>query len=143
MVSESDVRRDAAGTQKPFAIAVCDVNGLKHINDTLGHKAGDDYIRSAARFIGDIFTHSPVFRMGGDEFVVILTDRDFDSRGELMKTLHDESVRHIAEGQVVVSGGISDFIPGEDVSSHAVFDRADALMYEEKKALKSLGAKTR
>ena len=119
------------------------MNGLKHINDTLGHKAGDDYIRSAARFIGDIFTHSPVFRMGGDEFVVILTDRDFDSRGELMKTLHDESVRHIAEGQVVVSGGISDFIPGEDVSSHAAFDRADALMYEEKKALKSLGAKTR
>lgn len=48
-----------------FAVIVCDVNGLKHINDTQGHKAGDQYIREAGVLICNTFKHSPVFRTGG------------------------------------------------------------------------------
>ena len=66
----------AAQTAENFAVAVCDVNGLKVINDTLGHKAGDEHIRKASRMICDIFQHSPVYRTGGDEFVVIMRGRD-------------------------------------------------------------------
>ncbi len=128
------------GTVKDFAIAVCDVNGLKKINDTLGHKAGDEYICKASKLICEIFKHSPVYRTGGDEFVVVLTDRDYAVRKELMKVLHDRSVDHISTEGVVVSGGISDFVRGEDVSFHQVFERADALMYEEKQLLKGLGS---
>ena len=62
----------AQGAQKPFAIAFCDVNGLKTVNDTLGHAAGDELIRSAAMEICNVFDHSPVYRYGGDEFVAIL-----------------------------------------------------------------------
>ena len=126
-----------------FAVVVCDVNGLKKINDTLGHKAGDEYIREACRMVCEIFQHSPVFRIGGDEFVAILNGRDFPVRRELMRLLHDRSAKHIGSGGAVVSGGISDFVPGEDPDFHTVFARADALMYEEKKILKSLGAVTR
>ncbi|MBQ4464292.1 MAG: diguanylate cyclase, partial [Eubacterium sp.] len=62
-------RIDADNECALFAIAVCDINDLKLINDTIGHKAGDDYIRSASKLLCDTFVHSPVFRIGGDEFV--------------------------------------------------------------------------
>ena len=132
-----------AGTADAFAVVVCDVNGLKVINDTLGHKAGDDYIRSASRMICDIFQHSPVFRTGGDEFVVILSGRDYLIRKELVLALHDRSVAHISKKEVVISGGLSEYTPGVDASFHDVFERADALMYEEKKLLKGMGAISR
>ena len=130
-------------TVHPFAIAVCDVNGLKVINDTLGHKAGDEHIIKASKMICDIFQHSPVYRTGGDEFVVILSGRDYLIRKELVLTLHDRSVEHISTNDVVISGGLSDYRPEEDVSFHDVFERADALMYEEKALLKSMGSITR
>ena len=56
---DKSIRENAA---QPFAIAVCDVNGLKKINDTQGHKAGDDYIRDACKMVCEIFAHSPVYR---------------------------------------------------------------------------------
>ena len=133
----------ARGEAEPFAVAVCDVNGLKHVNDTYGHKAGDEYIKSAASMISHIFVHSPVYRNGGDEFVVLLKGEDYGRRQELMRLLHDLSAEHIGRGDVVVSGGLSDFVPGEDRNLHAVFERADSLMYREKKLLKSMGAITR
>ena len=139
---EIDEKIDA-GTAEKFAVVVCDVNGLKKINDTLGHKAGDEYIRKAFEMICDIFQHSPVYRIGGDEFVVILTGRDFVIRKELLLALHDRSVVNIGSGGVVVSGGLSEYRAGEDRDYHAVFERADGLMYEEKQLLKSLGAATR
>ncbi|MDO4803973.1 MAG: amino acid permease [Lachnospiraceae bacterium] len=131
------------GSVKDFAVVVCDVNGLKKINDTLGHKAGDEYICQACKMICDIFQHSPVYRIGGDEFVAVLSGRDYVIRKELVLALHDRSVEHISKGGVVVSGGLSDYIPGEDSTFHSVFERADSLMYEEKQLLKSLGAVTR
>ena len=131
------------GSADVFAVVVCDVNGLKVINDTLGHKAGDDYILKASRMICDIFQHSPVFRTGGDEFVVILQDRDYFIRKELVLALHDRSVEHISTREVVVSGGLSDYRPDQDSSFHEVFERADELMYEEKKLLKGMGALSR
>ena len=126
-----------------FAIVVCDVNGLKKINDTYGHKAGDEYIRSACKMVCEIFSHSPVYRIGGDEFAVILTGRDYDMRKELTALLHDQSVDHIKNGGAVISGAVSEFRPETDNDVHEVFERADALMYEEKRLLKSLGAVTR
>ncbi len=131
------------GSVEPFAVVVCDVNGLKVINDTQGHKAGDEYIRAASRMVCDIFQHSPVYRTGGDEFVVILRGRDYLIRKELVLALHDRSVEHISTQDVVVSGGLSDYQPGEDAQFHNVFERADTLMYEEKKLLKGMGSITR
>ena len=133
----------AAGHTAPFAVAVCDVNGLKQINDTLGHKAGDEYIQKAAKLICDLFSHSPVYRTGGDEFVVVLSDADYLNRSVIMKELHDASVGNIEKGGVVISGGISDYEPGATQTFKTVFEKADALMYEEKKLLKSMGAATR
>ena len=67
------------GTNPDFAIAMFDVNNLKLINDSKGHDAGDSYLIRACRLICDVFKHSPVYRMGGDEFVAFLTGDDYEN----------------------------------------------------------------
>ncbi len=134
--------RIASGEAEPFAVAVCDLNGLKQANDTYGHKAGDELIRGACRIICHLFAHSPVFRTGGDEFVVLLTGDDYEKRGEIMAELHRLSVEHITAGGPIISAGLSEYTPS-DQNTAAVFDRADAGMYAEKRRLKSLGAPAR
>lgn len=130
----------AAGTQEAFSVAVLDVNGLKAINDSLGHQAGDDYIRKASHIICKRFAHSPVFRTGGDEFTVLLSGSDYEHRSDILAAFRREAEAHIATGDVVVSAGISDYLPGTDRSLRPIFERADAEMYENKKHLKSMGA---
>ena len=123
----------------PFGIAVCDINDLKVINDTRGHKAGDDYIKAACMLICEVFHHSPVFRIGGDEFAVILKDQDYKHRKRLLSHLQrraEENVR-IGEGPVVASG-LATYEPHVDHVVEDVFNRADQQMYEDKARLKDL-----
>ncbi len=121
-----------------FAVAVFDLNGLKKINDTLGHAAGDSYIRAGSAAICTAFHHSPVYRIGGDEFAAILSTSDYDNRAELMARFQAENAARAASGGVVVAAGLSEYYPGIDTRFQDVFDRADAEMYENKKALKEL-----
>ena len=126
----------AAGEIEEFAIAICDVNGLKTVNDTQGHKAGDDYIKSASSLVCSTFKHSPVFRVGGDEFVVILKGSDFEVRDELEKKFMEIAKHNAEEHKVVVACGIAVFDKMHDKNVSAVFERADALMYKNKMSLK-------
>ncbi len=142
--AEADLNRylqKQGGT--PFAIAICDVNGLKQVNDTMGHKAGDEYLRKASMMICDLFRHSPVFRIGGDEFAVILTNRDYEQREELLSEIHRRSAENIGTGEAVVACGIAVFDPEKDHDVQSVYDRADERMYQEKSALKQMGAADR
>lgn len=134
-------RRIREDVENKFAVAVCDVNGLKKVNDTLGHQSGDEYIREASRLICELFQHSPVFRTGGDEFAVILTGRDYENRQHIMQRLHETSVENIGLGKVIVAGGLAEFTK-EDDSVQSVYERADQLMYQEKAALKEIEAIT-
>lgn len=129
---------DNGMTYLPFAVAVCDVNDLKKINDTEGHKAGDDHLRASARMLFEIFDHSPVFRIGGDEFAIFLRGEDYTSRGKLMERLHTAvlSNRDRHDGPVIASG-MSEYDPQGDTSFDEIFERADHMMYEDKRRLKS------
>lgn len=141
---ESDINEQIKlGLIDQFSVVVCDVNGLKHINDTFGHKAGDAYICASCKMICEIFKHSPVYRIGGDEFVVIMTGGDFEIRDQLMETLNKQVEENIALEKAVVSAGVSDYVKGADKNMHEVFERADGLMYKRKHELKAMGAKTR
>ena len=122
--------------RQPFAIAVCDINGLKQINDSKGHKAGDDYIKSACSVICNIFKHSPVFRIGGDEFAVILKGSDFDERDGLMCELGRIQEENSKTGDVTIAAGLSVYDEGSDIRVQDVFERADEAMYENKKEFK-------
>ena len=126
-----------AGSVRPFSIVVCDVNGLKAINDGLGHIEGDAYIRSASELICHTWSHSPVFRIGGDEFVVVPQGGDYDNRHALLQQMKDQVRENMATGKVVIAVGMSDYDAGSDTTVSQVFERADNRMYQNKTALKS------
>lgn len=121
-----------------FAIAVFDINNLKQVNDTLGHLAGDKYIMDACLLIKETFKNSKVFRIGGDEFIVILDDNDYNKKEELVDRFNKQVEHNLKNNNVVVSIGLATYLENEDYSFGRVADRADALMYERKKYLKSL-----
>ncbi|MBR7189235.1 MAG: GGDEF domain-containing protein, partial [Clostridia bacterium] len=127
----------ARGTAVPFAVAVCDVNGLKQVNDAHGHKAGDQLIRDASAIICNVFSHSPVFRTGGDEFVAILRGKDYGRRAELMEEMAASNRESALQGGPIVASGLADFLPGRDGRLAQVFDRADQAMYANKERLKA------
>lgn len=129
-----------AGEEPEFAIVVCDVNGLKYINDNVGHDAGNKLLINACRLICTTFKRSPVFRIGGDEFVAILRNDDYASREEYMKGIMEKMTAERYNpsdiNKVSFATGMSEFIPGADKDCDDVFKRADALMYEHKKQIK-------
>ena len=121
-----------------FAIVILDVNDLKKVNDTEGHVAGDNLICKAAKTICDIFAHSPVFRVGGDEFAVIAKGSDLAHIDALVERVAKHNEQAIKTGGVVVACGMARFEKDEKVA--AVYERADHLMYENKKVLKAINA---
>ncbi|MBO4725316.1 MAG: GGDEF domain-containing protein [Firmicutes bacterium] len=136
---ENSIQADIDGglDDMKFAIAVCDLNNLKKINDTLGHQAGDEYIQSASRLLCETFDHSPVYRIGGDEFAIFLKDKDYNAREELMASIHSASVANRDRGQgPVIAAGIAEYSTARNESFKDIFDRADRLMYEDKRELK-------
>ncbi len=135
-------RRIANGEIEEFGVIVFDVNGLKNVNDTKGHDAGDLYIQQASRMICGVFKHSPVFRIGGDEFVVFLEGEDFKNRKILLATFETQIEENLRKGKVVVAYGLANFLPGRDNSYHRIFVRADHSMYDRKAVLKSMEIKT-
>ncbi|SNU04520.1 diguanylate cyclase (GGDEF) domain-containing protein [Lachnospiraceae bacterium] len=125
------------GDGSPFGIVICDINDLKLINDTEGHKAGDEYIKAACKMVCRIYSHSPVFRVGGDEFAVILRGQDFENREELISSLRKQVENHVNLGEgAVVASGMAEFQPLKDNTVEDVFIRADGRMYEDKTRIK-------
>ena len=119
-----------------FAIVMIDINCLKSVNDNFGHNAGDDYIKGCCSIICEVFKHSPIYRVGGDEFVAILMDVDFDKREEHMAQLNSLFEEAYARTDLEqwqrysASAGMSEYTEGDSVES--VYARADKLMYEVK-----------
>jgi len=125
-----------SGMDVEFAIAICDINGLKEVNDEQGHVAGDNYIKEACDIICNIFNHSPVFRVGGDEFAVLLRGADYANRHELFKQFVIKQRENKANDAVTIAFGMSEFDADTDLHVQDVFERADNLMYENKRRIK-------
>ena len=129
------------GETARFAIVMIDLNHLKMINDTYGHERGNDYLMGSCNIICDIYQHSPVFRIGGDEFVVVLERRDYDERDNLFKKLTDilgnESLYEGKDPWLKFSAaaGMAVFNPDTDHTADDVFKMADKIMYDNKIAM--------
>lgn len=117
-----------------------DLNDLKKCNDTKGHKAGDTYIKDAAKVIQKIFGHlGKVYRVGGDEFCIIarnITEAQF----EKAKSLLQLEVAHYRldhpESGFGIACGYATYDPELDADVEAIRHRADVSMYENKKEIK-------
>ena len=126
------------GTVDEFALVLFDLNELKKINDSQGHEAGDQYIREACRIICTRFKRSPIYRIGGDEFVAILEGDDYGNRAELLAAFETQMDLNQAQGRITVASGCACFDPARDKSSQTVFERADEQMYQRKKRMKDI-----
>lgn len=122
-----------------FAIVLLDVNDLKKVNDTKGHKAGDQFLRDACRIICDVFDHSPVYRVGGDEFAVIAQGRDYADIDALMGRMNEHNAEAKGTEGIVIACGMARC--GDDASVAQVYERADRNMYQNKTRLKGSAAR--
>ena len=126
------------GSAPEFGVIVFDLNGLKHVNDTYGHDAGDKYITDGCKIICRHYVHSPVYRVGGDEFVVILSGADYKNRIELIRSFERMIEENQKNGGIVIASGMDVYNEEFDSDFISVFNRADQKMYIRKRFLKEI-----
>ncbi|MGM9518816.1 MAG: diguanylate cyclase [Acidaminococcus sp.] len=143
---EHIMNQHIAAKDLAFSVLMLDVNGLKGINDRFGHAMGNELLRQTVKHLCDQFKHSPVFRVGGDEFVVIVMNEDYEKRYEALQELEthchkrDYSLPRPWE-QLAFATGMSDFDPENDSTFQEIFLRADAAMYKAKRAAEGTAAR--
>ena len=125
-----------------FGVVMIDLNDLKVLNDVHGHQSGDIALIKLSSIIGAIFAHSPVYRVGGDEFVVLLRHSDFENADELIRffkqkiaDLHADEYLPPAE-RISAAIGYATYVSGQDTCVEDVFKRADEAMYQNKREMK-------
>ena len=127
--------------KKEFGMAMVDLNNLKMINDQYGHDKGNIAICNLCRVICEVFVHSPVFRIGGDEFVVILQHHDYENLDELKAAFEREMKKFSSRTEpwesISAAAGYACYDPALDKDVESVFNRADHEMYERKKQMKA------
>lgn len=125
-----------------FGLVVLDINGLKQVNDHFGHDFGDMLIMDACKLICKVFKRSPVYRIGGDEFVVILEDGDLDNYATLLEQFQSEmdEMNRVArpDNCISIARGIALYNSDTDLVFANVFKRADDAMYKNKSAMKGI-----
>ena len=135
---DKEIKNEAAN----FGVVVFDLDQLKKTNDTYGHDVGDKLIVTAAKVISDVFKRSPVFRIGGDEFLAVLQHRDLDDCEELFVQLDtvcgNTVIEEMNTTSISIARGFAMFETNKDVCFNDVFKRADNAMYENKRKNKKV-----
>ncbi len=135
--------RIASGDAAEFCIVMIDVNFLKRVNDTYGHERGNEYLINACRLACSVFGEEHVYRIGGDEFVVIVTGEKVSLCRYFVKQFRAEMTRKGANDllepweKVSAAVGVAFYEADVDQSVEDVFKRADKEMYDNKLAMKA------
>lgn len=134
--------KEMEGKNPEYGVVVFDLNYLKVANDKYGHEVGNKLIITSAKIISEVFKRSPVFRIGGDEFVAILQNNDFENRENLFVQFDSDCASTFVEVDdekipVRIAYGFARFDSDEDMNFTDVFKRADDAMYENKRKTKA------
>jgi diguanylate cyclase (GGDEF)-like protein len=128
------------GDVTSYGIVVLDTNNLKEINDIYGHENGNAYLINSCKLICQIFSHSPVFRIGGDEFIVILLGDDLNNYQDLLKKLRESQnqTKNAAFPwkQISIASGVAIAPVAKETTIADTFSKADDSMYKNKRAVK-------
>ena len=131
--------RVANRDKKPMMVISADLDGLKGINDTFGHKEGDAAIAETSQILRESFRNADlVARVGGDEFAVLLTggEAEFDREkldGRLQQIVEKHNKRNDRQYKISVSAGFASFDAAGTDTFEERLHRADTLMYEQKR----------
>jgi len=125
-----------------FAVLVADINNLKVTNDLYGHEAGNELIVHAAHILQNVFKSSSVYRIGGDELVVILEGQDLDAyrlRLSEMEQMFEKRPVAVQDTEIYLSVaiGIALYQANVDTAYKDVFNNADRAMYLRKQSMKA------
>lgn len=124
-----------------FAVLVFDINNLKIINDTFGHDLKDEIIIQACTLIGQAFLQSPVYRIGGDEIVVLVENPESHRISEQLNRFDQEIQRFNLttdnSQRISIAKGVAFYNNQYDVCYNDVFKRADEAMYKNKQEMKN------
>ena len=119
---------DNDGPKKSVGVVFADLNGLKTVNDDLGHSAGDILLRDAAKAMREVFPSGTIYRAGGDEFTVIMTGI---TEEELKKKV--EELRKVSEKYDRVNFAIGECVESDYRDTREALKTADKRMYEDKR----------
>lgn len=132
-----DLHNIENGSTERYGVITIDLNGLKHINDTRGHQAGDMYIQRASKILKSSMQGTDFigYRVGGDEFSIVVKDKSIDEIKEFIKGIEER----IDEGNksngmtLTMSIGYANFDKEKDRNFSATIERSDTMMYENKR----------
>jgi len=141
MAFESKLARcnELATEGSSITVMVFDVNNLKIVNDTLGHKDGDELIKNTADIIAEhIGDNKALYRIGGDEFGALLVDYTWEKVSGILKAIRSESRNVLNDMPFSCAVGMSRYDRSGDSSIRDALLRADSSMYEDKKKSKGV-----
>lgn len=137
---EKELVKNLENGDESFGFAMIDLNNLKMINDNYGHDKGNISIKLLCSAVCTVFAHSPVFRVGGDEFVAVLRGNDYEHSDELerrfLSSFSENSDTLKPWERIDAAIGIAKYDPEIDSDVAAVLKRADELMYRRKQEMK-------
>lgn len=135
-----DLMPEFTGHENQIAILMFDANGLKLINDTYGHKMGDELLIKLSDTLRATFRGSYIFRWGGDEFVVVIKDADEAKVIDQIDKFRDKmSKTTVSDYKISAAIGFAIDGASED-NIYEMLDQAEKMMYDEK-TLKSIDIK--
>jgi len=139
---ETEFGRASKGRNYPISVIMADLDGLKVVNDSHGHAAGDHMIKVAAGLLRDAARPGDlVARIGGDEFAMLLLQADEHTTAAAVESIRDAVIRHRGDrGQVRISFSLGSATAGTPEEIDGLLHRADIRMYEDK-ALRKLAGK--
>jgi len=135
--------RSAEHTQRPFALVFIDLDGMKDVNDTLGHVEGDRALVEAASLLSKCVRQTDIVaRFGGDEFVLLLTtaEKDWENsiRHRLQQQLDASNAQPGRRYRLSFSVGVVTAEPDRWVTLEDLVAEADAMMYRQKQRKKGI-----
>lgn len=132
---DQELARLARGRRFPVALIVIDIDGLKPVNDTAGHAAGDDLLIRAGRLFSSVARGDDVVaRVGGDEFVLVLPQTPLDTAQRVVERLTHVVAGHNAEAPVPVRYSAGVAVADDAAQIPVALREADDLMYAHKRA---------
>lgn len=138
----TDFNNEIKKNNTEFGVIIFDVNYLKETNDKYGHDIGNTLIVAVAQIISKVFKRSPVFRIGGDEFLVILQNSDLEAYDALCIEFDQACANEVINVENVtipisIARGFAKYDSEKDRQFVDVFNRADDAMYKHKRMMKS------